>query len=334
MDVFCEFSYVMESISFDTPPDDFDVQEMSLDLHILKHPRYAWALNPYVTDASTFNIIGATKVYYVEVKEAIIRMIQTYIDSPFFPSMNQVNGLVQTNIINAIENGTFQIHWANPNFQPIANGTSAIPDPVAWDGHSAYPTTNCAYFLLTLTKANLLLSDHRDAITIALAAAKEIISKLWRQEDTPYIAGYKVIWTQKVFSTVYLNCGGYIEDPRQIVPQYFMNPFNNGVIPRSFLFTPYNGYIYDESAPNSNPGSASIFDLLPIINPQCYSVTGRRGGPLSFSCLRTTDTIRFDRTFFDITHSWTCSTVGHFDYDLYNQGDRPQNANDYNRLPY
>src|ERR1035437_10330853 len=214
MDVFCEFSYVMESISFDTPPDGFDVQEMSLDLDIIKHPRYAWALNPYVTDASTYVTVGTTKIYYQEVKEAIIRMIQNYIESPFYPSMNQTNSLIQVNILNALTSGSFQIHWPNPNFVAPANGTAKIDDAVAWDGHSAYPATNCPYFLLTLTPANLALGNSRDPISVALAAAKELISKLWRKEDTPYIAGYKVIWTQKVFSTVYLNCGGYIEDPQ------------------------------------------------------------------------------------------------------------------------
>jgi hypothetical protein len=320
------FSYVAESISFDSPPDDFDVQEVSLDLNIIKHPRYAWALNPYPTDSSTYTTVGGQKVYYTEIKEAIIRMIQNYIESPFFPTMNQTNSLIQINILNAITNGTFQISVTNPNFVAPNNSATKIPEPVAWDGTSAYPSVNCPYFLLTLTAANLNLAVTSNSITIALAAAKELISKLWRQEDTPYIAGYKVIWVQKVFSTVYLNCGGYIEDPRQVVPQYFMNPFNNGIIPRSYAS---GGYAYDTSAPDS---SSSIFDLLPIINPQCYSVTGITGGALSFSCLRTSDTIRYDRTFFDVTHSWLCAPLGKFDSQLYTNGNRPQISTDYTTL--
>jgi hypothetical protein len=198
-------------------------------------------------------------------------------------------------------------------------------DPVPWDGLNANrPTVNCVFFLIPAT---INLANPSDPITIALAAAKELISKLWRREDTPYIAGYKVVWTQKVFSTVYLNPGGYIEDPRQIVPQYFMNPFNNGVIPRSYASA---GIVYDTSTPDQ---SASIFDLLPIINPQCYSITGQRGGPLSFSCLRTSDTIRYDRTFFDLTHSWLCSTVGKWDQSLYSNSNRPLKADDFNKLP-
>ena len=321
--VWCNFSYVAESISFDSPPDDFDVQEVSLDLNIIKHPRYAWALNPYITDQSTYAMVGTTKVYYIEIKEAIIRMIQNYIESPFYPTMNQVNSLIQVNILNALTAGTFQVGVPNPNFVAPTNGDTSIPNPVAWDGTSAYPTVNCPYFLLTVTAAALQLTVTNNPITIALAAATELISKLWRQEDTPYIAGYKVIWTQKVFSTVYLNPGGYVEDPRQIVPQYFMNPFNNGIIPRSYASS---GYVYDSSAPDS---SSSIFDLLPIINPQCYSSDGTPTGALDFSALRTTDTIRYDRTFFDLTHSWTVATVGKWDAQLYTNENRPQVSTDY-----
>ena len=327
--VWCNFSYVAESISFDSPPDDFDVQEMSLDLNIIKHPRYAWALNPYVTDASTYAQVGDTKIYYTEQKEAIIRMIQNYIDSPFYPSAAMVQGLIQSSILSMLNptvaggtTGAFQVNYPNPKYaQP--NGSSTIPAPVTWDGTNASLAKISTDVQFLLVSVPCDLGNVSDPIAIAIAAAKELISKLWRQEDTPYIAGYKIVWTQKVFSTVYLNCGGYIEDPRQIVPQYFMNPFNNGVIPRSYASA---GYVYDTSAPDP---SASIFDLLPIINPQCYSVTGKRGGALSFSCLRTTDTIRYDRTFFDLTHSWTCATVGAWDYQLYTNAERPQVASDY-----
>ena len=330
--VWCNFSYVAESISFDSPPDDFDVQELSLDLSIIKHPRYAWALNPYVTDASTYSQVGDTRIYYVDQKEAIIRMIQNYIESPFYPSAAMVQGLIQSQILSMLTptvaggtSGTFQINYPNPNYvQP--NGNAEIPTPVTWDGTNASLvniSTNVQFLLVSVPYD---LANDSDPISIALAAAKELISKLWRQEDTPYIAGYKVVWIQKVFSTVYLDCGGYIQDPRQIVPQYFMNPFNNGVIPRSYASS---GYVFDTSTPDA---SASIFDLLPIINPQCYSVTGLRNGALSFSCLRTTDTIRYDRTFFDLTHSWTCATVGAWDAQLYTNSERPQVASDYTTL--
>ena len=325
--VFCIFSYVAESISFDSPPDDFDVQEVSLDLNIIKHPRYAWALLPYVTDASTYALVGDTRVYYVDQKEAIVRMIQNYIDSPFYPSQAQVQGLIQSNILSMLNltagqtSGTIQIFYPNKNY----DGNADTVEPVPWDGTTAnLPGANCVYFTMAVP---VNIGNPYDPVTIAIAAAKELISKLWRQEDTPYIAAYEINWVQKIFATVYLNCGGYIEDPRAIVPQYFMSPDNNGVIPRSY---DSGGFPVDSSAPNP---SNSIFDQLPYINPQCYSVTGLRGGALSFSCLRKSDAVRYDRTFFDLSHKWLCAPVGKWDSSLYTQENRPQNANDFNVLP-
>lgn len=326
--VWCNFSYVAESISFDSPPDDFDVQEVSLDLDIIKHPRYAWALSPYASDAATYSVFGDTnqKVYYSDIKNKILANIEFYRNSPQVPLGTFASSYIQDVIKiilapDAAGNVNLETTFLNQSFDP----TKAPAAPVYWNGSAATrPAVNCRYF-----NVNLLfnLNTTNNPVAIAIAAATELISKLWRNEDTPYIAGYKVIWTQKVFSTVYLNPGGYIEDPRQVVPQYFMNPFNNGVIPRSYSSA---GIVYDSSAPDSN---ASIFDLLPIYNPQCYSVTGRRGGSLSFSALRTTDTIRYDRTFFDLTHSWMVACVGKWDSDLFTQNNRPQVSSDFNNLP-
>lgn len=326
--VFCTFSYVAESISFDSPPDDFEIQEVSLDLDIIKHPRYAWAISPYVTDVSLYATVGDTNITYRDIKETIMRMIQTYIESPFFPSATMINGLVQSTIMTQVKPGPdgkyhIDVQYPNPNYVSI-NGKSPAT-PVNWDGTTTALTgmPNCQFFIISVPFTN----TETNPVVIAIAAAYELITKLWRKEDTPYIASYKIVWTQKVFQTVYLNPGGYIEDPRQIVPQYFMNPFNNGIIPRSYWV---DGQAVDSSVTNPN---GSIFDLLPIINPQCYSVTGVRGGPLSFSCLRISDTIRYDRTFFDVPHTWLCSVVGKWDEDLYTQGDRPKNANEFNVLP-
>lgn len=324
-----ELHYVMESISFDSPPDDFTINEVSLDLNIIKHPRYAWALNPYVTDSSTFSMVGDTFVFYTDIKEAIIRMIQNYIDSPFYPSQAQVQGLIQSSILSMLETdaakstNTIQINYPNKNF----NGSATAVDPVPWDGFTATrPTVNCPFFTMAVP---LQLSNPNNPISIAIAAAKELISKLWRQEDTPYIAGYEVVWTQYFFAPVFLNPGGYIEDPRYIVPAYFMSPFNNGVIPRGNQNDPFGG---DTGAPVP-PGGTTIFDTLPVVNPQCYATNGLRGGPLSFSCLRKSDSVTYERTWFRVPHTWLCAPIGKWDSDIYNQNNRPQNADDYNLLP-
>ena len=324
-----KLSYVMESISFDSPPDDFDIEEVSLDLNIIKHPRYAWALNPYTTDASTYSLAGDTRIYYTQIKEAIIRMIQNYIDSPFYPSQAQTQGLIQSNILAQLGiNSTsttvsFQVNYPNPNF----DASKTVVAPVSWNGVTlSMPTVNCVFFLVPVT---VDMTNPNNPIVIALAAAQELISKLWRQEDTPYIAGYRIVWKQKFFAPVYLNPGGYIEDPRYIVPQYFMSPFNNGIVPRGEQGSPFGG---DTSSPVPY-GYATIFDALPYWNPQCYAINGIRGGALSFSCLRKSDRVHYERTWFEVTHTWDCAPIGKWDSDIYSQYNRPQNANDYNLLP-
>lgn len=324
-----ELSYVMESISFDSPPDDFQLNEVSLDLNITKHPRYAWALNPYVTDESTYSLVGDTKFYYSEQKEAIIRMIQNYIDSPFFPNQVQTQGLIQTNILSAlgftlgVSSIVLPVHYPNPNYNPAVKTV----DPVSWDGVNVnIPSANCVYFSLGVP---IDLSNPTNPLAIAIAAASELISKLWRLEDSPYIAAFELIWTQYFFAPVYLNPGGYIEDPMLWVPQYFISPFNDGIIPRGNQSDPFGG---DSNSPPAL-GQATIFDYLTSFNPQCYASDGLFGGPLAMSCLRKSDHINYERTWFQVPHTWLCAPVGKWDSDIYTQNDGPQDANDYNLLP-
>lgn len=332
--------YVMESISFDTPPDDFQINETSLDLNIIKHPRYAWALNPYVTDASTYAVVGDTKIYYQQQKETIIRQIQLYVDSPVYPTAAYLDGQIQAAIKAMVDNGSAGV--TTPGKIIISYPNSAfdgsqppVPD-VTWDGTNAnLPTVNCANFIMAVP---FNTGDPTDPITIAIAAAKELISKLWRQEDAPYIAGWEIVWTQYFFAPVYLNPGGYIEDPRNVVPSYFLDPFNNGVIPRSttngdgfpeYATDPFTG---QQSLP-AGANSTSIFDQLTYINPQCYSADGTYGGDLQMSCLRKSDHVEYERTWFKYPHTWLCAPIGKWDADIYTQNDRPQISTDYNQLP-
>lgn len=337
--------YVMESISFDTPPDDFDLSEVSLDLNIVKHPRYARAISPYVTDSSTFTTVGDTQVFFTDIKQSIIRMIQTYTDSPMYPSASYLNDLVKNSIISLISPPvgpsppiiSYQINYPNPNY----DGSQAQALPVPWDGTTAnIPTVNCQFFLLGVP---IDLASDSDPIVIAIAAAKELITKLWRGEDTPYIPAYEITWTQKFFQPVYLNPGAYIEDPRDWVPDYFMVPGNgltSTVIPRGDqnsvgpVGPPSTGGVDNSDVvPADGADSASIFDFMTIINPQLFSTTGLSGGPLAISSLRKSDRYGYDRTFFPVTHKWLIACAGKWDSDLYTNEDAPQVASDYNQLP-
>lgn len=329
--------YVMESISFDSPPDEFDVNEVSLDLDIVKHPRYNWALLPYVSDNSTYALIGDTnqKVYYTDLKNSIVAFLEQYRNAPQIPLGANVSSYIQDGIktllkANASGQGSIETTIINSNFDP----TKAIAAAVYWNGNAAtQPTANCRYFLVN---APFNLNNPSDPVSIAVAAATECISKIWRQEDTPYIAGYEVVWSQFFFAPIYLNPGGYIEDPRTVVPDYFLDPLTNQNIPRALQhFTGPVGGGYGNLS-NDSPtglGGSSIFDRLTVINPQCYSTTGISGGPLSMSCLRKSDRYSYDRTWFKVTHTWLCAPVGKWDRDIYTRGNRPQTALDYNLLP-
>jgi hypothetical protein len=150
------------------------------------------------------------------------------------------------------------------------------------------------------------LSSNTDPIAIAVAATKEIISKLWRQEDTPYLTGFQIIWKQYFFRPVFLNPGGYIENPVGIVPDFFISP--------------------------SQDGSDTIFDQMAQFNPQSYSSDGTSTGAVNISWLRKSDEEEYQRTWFAVPHVWLGSPIGSWDADLYTQGNRPQNASQFDQL--
>ncbi len=300
-----QLSYVAESISFDSPPDDYQMIPVELGIDILKHPRYAWALLPFQSDQSTFQTVGDTEISYQDIKQSIVRLIQSYRDSPFYPSADQVNGLIQNNIVQQLTNmgGTSYLDVLVPVIGYDAN--APLDPPPRWDGVTAnLPAGNYAYAIVPVP---VNLSDPTDPLAIAIAAANEVISKLWRQEDTPYVVGFQVTWTQYYFAPVYENPGSYLENPVGIVPDYFLSP--------------------------TQDNSTTIFDHLAAINPQCYSQDGTSGGNVDISWLRKADEVEYQRTWFKVTRTWIGSPIGHFDSDLFTQGNRPQNANDFNVLP-
>lgn len=263
-----KLTVVAESISFDSPPDDYQISAEQLGINIIKHPRYFWALNPspnnpvdggndYVEQANVGDPSGAFWTV-AQVKAAVIRAIQNYIDSPFQPNANQVASALQLQFTNALAGGTVPMGTAGQ--QPI------ITSPVA---------------------------------LFAIAAAGEIIQKLWKNIDTPYLPGWRITWVQYYFAPAFLNPGAYIESPVGIVPDYFLDPYQG------------------------TNGSHTIFDQMAAINPQAFSDNGYPGGTVEISWLRQSDEQEYQRTWFAIKMSWIGSAIGTWDTEIFSANPRP-----------
>lgn len=258
-------SVTAESISFDSPPDDYQMIPVELGINIIKHPRYFYSLYPVLSDFSTSVGSGGDTATVAQVKQAIIRAIQTYQDSPWMPTANNINGLFQNKIIESLVSGTVptQVSGVTKQVDTTANASCAL----------------------------------------ALAAAQEIIQKLWNQIDNPYMAGFQITWSQYYFAPTFENPGSYIENPVGIVPDYFISP--------------------------SQDGSNTIFDQIAEINPQCYSTTGASGGNVDISWLRKADEVEYQRTWFKVTRTWIGSPIGHWDAQIFSGGSRPSVPSDY-----
>lgn len=151
---------------------------------------------------------------------------------------------------------------------------------------------------------------------MAKRAAMEIVQKIWRGEETPYVVGWRVTHSYYLFRPPpTLNPGGYIEDPildaTPQIPDYFYSP---------------------DYPPNP---VTSFFQGMTALNPQCYASNGMYNGDLSISWLRKADVLDYQRTWFKVTRTWDGSPIGHWDEDLYTSGNRPQVAGDYRVInPY
>lgn len=144
---------------------------------------------------------------------------------------------------------------------------------------------------------------------MAKRAAIEIIVKLWRGEETPYLTGWQITHSYFTFRPPYINPGGYIEDPiteaSPQLPEYFWSP----------------------TWPTST--SVTIFDYIAAINPQSYSSDGTASGSPSISWLRKADILDFERTFFKVTRTWIGSPVGYWDPQFYAATARPSVPDDF-----
>jgi hypothetical protein len=306
---------VSESLSFDTPPDEFQVNTVDLGIDIIKHPRYFPNLYPTTDEFGTF--VG-------QVKEAIIRAIQAYRDTPFFPSASNLygllNGQIQNIQVSSLANGGWIISVPNPNFNPKINYQE---DTTIQDGNGVVTPPPKATANGQVNDQSIPVSVDATAlddpsIQLARAAAQEIITKLWRMEDSPYIAGIELKWSQYFFLPPLFNLGSFLEDPTFIVPDYFLQP------DRPITELPPRGGISYPVA-----GDDNIFKFNAQANPQDYSSNGNSDGATVISWLRKADEIQYERTWFKITATWVGSAIGYFDTQLYGRFNRPSSPSDY-----
>ena len=113
------------------------------------------------------------------------------------------------------------------------------------------------------------------------------------------------------------------------VRYYFRPPKMN---PGGYLETPIAGGLPDYfGSPSGDYLIDTIFDDIAKNNPQCYAdpITGLP----AISCLRQADECEFQRTWFRLTRSWLCVPVGHWDTDLYTQGNYRPNSTNYTSNP-
>jgi hypothetical protein len=303
-----QLTVVSECLSADPPPDEFQITPMDMGIDILKHPRYFPNLYPKSGEFNT--IVGV-------IKEELIRAIQSYRDSPYLPSASNLQsnmvGLVQNTITQMMSTGKFNLDIPNPNFDPTKpkvtdNNIVSYTSPIQYPPPAQNPgDTNDPFVHLALQVGNLT-SDQLQSIQLAQAAAMEIITKLWRMEDTPYIPAVEIAWTSHFYTVPFLDLGARIEDPLLILPDYFVD------ITRNVFSQPPRGTQNDQ--PLQPPGQ-SLLDFNASENPMLYSSSQTPPYQLNLSCLRKADQLTVDNGLFNLTRCWICSVIGQFDPQLY-----------------
>lgn len=300
---------IAESISFDVPPDEWGINNVKLGLDIFKHPRYFYSITP--TDQIPGYSGTPDSPEESTVKQTIIRALQAYRENPFIPTKNTLDALtgnLHDYITSQFVGGQIIYFKNNPYFNPAFPTT----EPPALGTMPANPATagNNPRFYPVQT------SSITPSIALAVAAASEIIQKLWRMEDAPMINGIELTWSEYYFRQPYLNLGGYIEDPitqaNPSFPAYFYSPTVIG-----------GGFDPDPST--------TIFDKLTTQNPQCYAANGQYNGPLSVSWLRDADTFEYQRAWVKVTHKWLGSFIGTWDPDLNARPGDPNSLSNGNR---
>ena len=146
-------------------------------------------------------------------------------------------------------------------------------------------------------------------------AAYELMTKLFCGEQTFYLPGFRIQWTQFYWlppgtrnsdgtRTPPLHPGGVIQDPifTGTLPYFFWNTDN----------------------PQTNNPNHSVFDAMANYNPQLYSSDGTSGGSTAISWLRLVDMpVEWERTWFAVTRTWLGAPYSHWDRYLYTNISSP-----------
>lgn len=300
---------VSEGKNFDNPPDELEITPVALDIDIIKHPRYAFNLLPNSGDTATQK----------QAKQTIIRAIQAYRDAPVAPDDTTLlgflslstgggqnatlAGLALKKIVISVPNTNFNAAQKSTKPPPPEAGYTVASPPPAW---ASTGDANPVYFYTYYNGTG------DSVIDLAIAAANEILSKIWRQQDTPYIVGFKIVWSSYFFKQRPINPGGYIENPiTEANPQ----------LP---------DYLWSTDDP---PSTNTIFDWIAIYNPQCYSTNGQiptaPGANYSISWLRQADDRDYQRTWYKHVRTWIGAPYGYWDTEMYNRSARPSTIGEY-----
>lgn len=213
-----------------------------------------------------------------QANQCVIRILQDYMENPNAATRDAAIRLLKSSLNS-----------------PNGDGTAVQP-PTAKPGQSSYEDVYPAGSLVAGTE-------------MAKRAALEIITKYWRNTETPYIVGWQIVYSQYFWAPPSINPGGYLEDPilndTTPLPDFFWNPHWPDL------------------------SSDTIFDRIIEFNPQCYSSDGTNQGTLNISWLRKSDQVEHQRTWFKRTSTWCGSAVGYWDEELFTSGPRPQVPDDY-----
>jgi hypothetical protein len=332
------FTVVSESLSFATPPDEFECSPVELGIDILKHPRYFFALMP---TSLIPNYSGTQDTpAQASCKMAIVRMLQAYRDNPLVtPQANiaSVVGQIHETIHSVIKSNPKAATFTLPNPNYVAGYKATQPPPVGTTfSGSLYPPTatangqpNPQYYYLNFDPSQ----DPNGSVALAFAAAEELLGKLWRQEDNPPLTGWEIRWSSFYYIPPFINPGGYIENPfysPTLFPSGFKN--NNITIPVHVAVPSLPAYFYSETWPPET-STATIFDKIGAFNPQCYSANGQIGiNNTQLVCLRCADQVTYQRTWFKVTRVWRISAYGQWDSDILSSGARPTTPAQYRPL--
>jgi hypothetical protein len=125
--------------------------------------------------------------------------------------------------------------------------------------------------------------------------AQELAFKLHKGEDSFYLPGFRITFSQYYSIPVPLSGGGFIQDP-----------ITSGILPY---------YFWNTSVPPDQNQANSIFSNMITENPTIYAN--------GISWLRLADSISYQRTWYRVTKQWQGAPLGQWDKELYTATPQP-----------